>query len=308
MINNNTRRSFLSIGYYLVILKMLLLSPVFSACSSISSGPVNNSTYSNNSTVYQPSMTAKEKTMTFLNSFNNPGSIDFSIVDDLHFVQHDLTIKDGKQAYINSILEKTKNGFQLEIARAIQDKDHVFIQSKQTSTNEINFVYDVFRFSKGFIVEHWINVEKSNPVNPSGRSQIDGPTEISDLDRTEVNKTLVKDYLTTIVIEKRLNDVPQFLDGNKYIQHNSNVPDGLDSILDLLERFEREGISVGFSKIHKVIGEGNFVLAISEGYYEKDPIAYFDLLRVENGKIAEHWDVIQAIPPEKQQNNTNGKF
>ncbi len=38
------------------------------------------------------------------------------------------------------------------------------------------------------------------------------------------------------------------------------------------------------------------------------PVAYYDLFRVENGKIAEHWDVIENIPPQSEWRNQNGKF
>ena len=76
----------------------------------------------------------------------------------------------------------------------------------------------------------------------------------------------------------------------------------------MLQKFHEEGIEVGFNKIHKVIGEGNFVITMNEGFYENSAIAYFDLLRVENGKIAEHWDVIEPIPPRRLWKNNNGKL
>lgn len=58
-----------------------------------------------------------------------------------------------------------------------------------------------------------------------------------------------------------------------------------------------------------VIGEGNFVLVVSE---IKSPqgtsAAVYDMWRVENGKVAEHWDVGQNVPPQAEWKNTNGKF
>lgn len=59
---------------------------------------------------------------------------------------------------------------------------------------------------------------------------------------------------------------------------------------------------------HKVIGEGNFVLVLSEGQFAGKHVAFYDLYRVENGKIVEHWDVIQDIPPKESWKNQNGKF
>ncbi len=47
---------------------------------------------------------------------------------------------------------------------------------------------------------------------------------------------------------------------------------------------------------------------MSEGTYAGEPIAFYDIFRVENGRIAEHWDTIETIPPESEWANQNGKF
>jgi predicted SnoaL-like aldol condensation-catalyzing enzyme len=70
----------------------------------------------------------------------------------------------------------------------------------------------------------------------------------------------------------------------------------------------KQGIILKYSKTHRILGEGNFVLAISEGHLGGVHSAFYDLFRVENGKIAEHWDVIEPIPAKSEWKNTNGKF
>jgi predicted SnoaL-like aldol condensation-catalyzing enzyme len=48
---------------------------------------------------------------------------------------------------------------------------------------------------------------------------------------------------------------------------------------------------------------------MSEGKFGKgDHVAYFDLFRLENNQVVEHWDVIQTIPPKSEWKNNNGKF
>ena len=59
-------------------------------------------------------------------------------------------------------------------------------------------------------------------------------------------------------------------------------------------------------KTHRIIAEGNFVVFHSEGEWGGKPQSFFDLFRVEDGKIVEHWDVIQEIPSEMA--HENGMF
>jgi predicted SnoaL-like aldol condensation-catalyzing enzyme len=69
-----------------------------------------------------------------------------------------------------------------------------------------------------------------------------------------------------------------------------------------------QGITLNYHRIHTVLGEGNFVLVVSEGELGSKHSSFFDLFRVEHGKIAEHWDTIETIPPRDQWKNQNGKF
>jgi predicted SnoaL-like aldol condensation-catalyzing enzyme len=60
--------------------------------------------------------------------------------------------------------------------------------------------------------------------------------------------------------------------------------------------------------VHKVLGEGNFSLVLSEGFFLGQHVAFYDLYRLENDKILEHWDVIEEIPAPENWKNSNGKF
>lgn len=63
-----------------------------------------------------------------------------------------------------------------------------------------------------------------------------------------------------------------------------------------------------YTRVHQVLAEGNYVLAVSEGTFGGAPTSYYDLWRVENGKIAEHWDVMERIADKGSWKNVNGKF
>lgn len=70
----------------------------------------------------------------------------------------------------------------------------------------------------------------------------------------------------------------------------------------------KQGVAMVYSRVHKVLGEGNFVLVISEGSFAGKAVTFYDLFRVAGGKIAEHWDVVAPVLPADQHQNQNGKF
>jgi predicted SnoaL-like aldol condensation-catalyzing enzyme len=102
--------------------------------------------------------------------------------------------------------------------------------------------------------------------------------------------------------------MPDYIDGESYTQHNPMFGDGLSTVMQAFEGMAAQGIEAGYDKIHMVIGEGDFVLVVSEGTFNGSANAIYDLFRVKNSKLVEHWDVIETIPPQDQWNNTNGKF
>ena len=76
---------------------------------------------------------------------------------------------------------------------------------------------------------------------------------------------------------------------------NSGIADGVSGLNAALGALAEQGISMVYDEVHMVLAEGNFVLAVSEGTFGGAPTSYYDLWRVENGKIAEHWDVMETI-------------
>jgi predicted SnoaL-like aldol condensation-catalyzing enzyme len=99
-----------------------------------------------------------------------------------------------------------------------------------------------------------------------------------------------------------------YFDGNSYIQHSPLVADNLTGLFAGLAALAKQGLTVSYDKVHRILGEGNFVLVMSEGSFGDHASAYYDLYRIENGKIAEHWDTIQSIPRRAEWKNSNGKF
>jgi len=136
----------------------------------------------------------------------------------------------------------------------------------------------------------------------------DGPTQAEDLERTGQNKELVRQFVEDILVNGKLDKLADYYNGDNYVQHNPQIADGLSGLGQALQFMAEHGITMKYDRIHKVLGEGNFVLVVSEGSYSEQPTSFYDLFRVENGKIAEHWDTLETIPPKTTWQNQNGKF
>jgi predicted SnoaL-like aldol condensation-catalyzing enzyme len=136
----------------------------------------------------------------------------------------------------------------------------------------------------------------------------DGPATVQDLPQTAKNKALVASFVDDILVNGRMANIGQYIDADNYRQHNPQIADGLKGLGAALEAMAKAGVSMNYQTVHKVLGEGNFVLTVSEGEFAGKPTAFYDLFRVDAGKLVEHWDVIEAIPTRSEWNNVNGKF
>lgn len=90
--------------------------------------------------------------------------------------------------------------------------------------------------------------------------------------------------------------MPDYISAEKYDQHNPLIEDGLSGLVKAVNYLVSENNMFQYTRIHKVLGEGDFVLVISEGQWNGTTNAFYDLLRFEQGKAVEHWDVIQPVP------------
>lgn len=252
-------------------------------------------------------LTKKEKVVALLNSFNTGDQTPIAYINPNKYIQHNLGVADGLAGFGAVMQHAPPQGFKANVIRAFQDGDYVFTHT------EYDFFgpkagFDVFRFEDGLIVEHWDNLLEVQKPNPSGHTQFDGATDITDKDKAEANKQVVKDLLEKVFMQGEMDKIATYINPTNYIQHNPNVPDGLDGLDQAMQMMAKQGMTMEYDTIHKILGEGNFVLAMSEGKLGGNPTAYYDLFRLENGQIVEHWDVIAPIPPQSEWKNENGKF
>lgn len=231
-----------------------------------------------------------------------------SVIDPVRYKQHNLGVADGVAGLATMLAQLPKGAVRVRPARVFQDGDFVFAHTEYDLFGP-KVGFDVFRFDNGLVVEHWDNLQSlpASP-NPSGHTMLDGPTEAGERDRTELNKATVRSFVDDVLVHGRLEQLPSFIDEPRYTQHSPLAGDGLSGLAKALDALSRQGIVMKYDRLHRVLGEGNFVLAVSEGSFGGRPTAFYDLFRLERGKLVEHWDTIEAIPPRAEWKNENGKF
>ena len=257
-------------------------------------------------------MTNKDKALALINTFATGDTDAAKNLLAEGYIQHNLAYGTGRDAFLGSVtyLASAPVKTTVENIRAFEDGDKVFLQTVYNFAGAGEQVaVDIFRFdNEGKIAEHWDNLAAKTEPNPSGHTQIDGTTEVTDLDKTEENRKLVEDFLYDVMQGNNLDKTPDYFDGDTYIQHNTGIADGVSGLNEALAALAEQNIQMIYTTTHQVLAQGNFVLAVSEGTFGDKPTAYYDLWRVENGKIAEHWDVMETIADKSTWQNQNGKF
>lgn len=250
----------------------------------------------------------KQQVLDLLKSIETGDPEPAAVINPTKYIQHNLAVGDGLSGFVEVLQQLPKGSARVNTVRVFQDGDYVFTHTDYDFFGP-KVGFDIFRFENGKIVEHWDNLqEKPKSANPSGRTMLDNITPITDLDKTETNKTLVETFVGDILVNGQMDKLAAYFDGDNYIQHNPHIADGLSGLGAAIEAMAKQGITMKYDRIHKVLGEGNYVLVVSEGSFAGSHTSFYDLFRVENGKIAEHWDTMEIIPAQDDWKNSNGKF
>lgn len=302
------------------VLALTLIASVLAGCASNTTSTSDPGSASESSTPSsqvesntQEEQTNTEKALALIGTFASGDTETARELLDENYIQHNLAYGTGEDAFIGSVeyLASADVKTTVNNIRAFEDGDYVFLQTIYNFAGAGEQVaFDIFRFDEdGEIAEHWDNLTAlAAEPNPSGHTQTDGTMEITDLDKTEENRKLVEDFLYDVMQGNNLDKTPDYFDGDTYIQHNTGIADGVSGLNAALGAMAEQGISMVYDEVHMVLAQGNFVLAVSEGTFGGEPTSYYDLWRVENGKIAEHWDVMETIADQSTWQNENGKF
>ena len=235
----------------------------------------------------------------------DPGPV--AVVNEAKYIQHNPQTHEGSEGLALLFKRLSKTEPRVNMVRAFEDDDFVFAHMEYDFASR-KICFEVFRFEDGQAVEHWDNIQERLGPNQSGRIMVDGPTEATDLELTESNRSLVRNFVETVLVAGQLDRLTDFIEENAYAEHNPRLADGVSTLRSALAVANNGHRHIGYQRVHRVLAEGNFVLCASEGELGGVHSAFYDLFRVENRKLVEHWDTTEKIAPRNEWKNDNGKF
>ena len=250
----------------------------------------------------------KEQICRLLKGIETGDPVSVSVVNEEKYIQHNPQTHEGSEGLAVLFKRLSKTSPRVNVVRAFEDGDFVFAHTEYDFATR-NIGFEVFRFENGQAVDHWDNIQKRKGPNDSGHSMVDGATEVADLEKTESNRSTIVSFVENVLIQGNMEKMNAYLNQECYVEHNPGLGDNLVKLKSVLSGSDNHSsVSIKYKKCHRVLAEGNFVLSVCEGYVNQIPSSFFDLYRLENGRIVEHWDTIEAIPPRSEWKNKNGKF
>lgn len=259
----------------------------------------------------EQTMSKKESAKTLLASINAYDTQLARTVLHPDYEQHNPFIPDTAEGLLSLYPTVEQAGLKVKPVLILEDGENVVAFNRWHNAELFGHgcndmvSFDFYTVNEqGLLTGHWDAMQCESPPNKSGRGLSDGISEITDLHETQRNKTKVIEMFK-ILINGSPEEAMAALNENflpDYKQHNPDGSDGIEGFLNAQMNGKVQPRWL-FEKQHKVIGEGNYVLSIAEGKHSGVHSIFYDLVRFENGKIAEHWDVIQAIPTQNLAND-----
>ncbi|WP_259070613.1 ester cyclase [Mucilaginibacter sp. X4EP1] len=225
--------------------------------------------------------------------------LDLLLVDEYireDYIQHSPTVKDGKAGllemlgFLKSLPQPAEHGSS-PIVRVVADGDFVAAHLDIKFMGKRMAVIDLFRLQNGLIAEHW-DAGQAQPEDENGLvTMTNGTSIIDEKVDGETNKALINAFYNEISERGQSVEIDRYI-AKDYLDHD---PDR--AVLNVSDRQV---------KVHRIIAEGDFVVTQCEFINSSDRYAHYDIFRIEQDKIVEHWCVKQKVPLTMA--HTNGMF
>lgn len=235
----------------------------------------------------------------------DPDSV--AVVNEAKYVQHNPQTHEGSEGLAALFARLSKTEPKVNMVRGFEDGEFVFAHMEYDFSSR-KICFEVFRFEDGRAVEHWDNIQERQGPNQSGRSMVDGPTMVADLEMTETNRATVREFVETVFVDGLTSRLTDYVNDGEFAEHNPGLGDDLSDLRSSLEAGSDGRRRIDYQRVHRVLAQGNFVLSVSEGHRDNVHSSFYDLFRLESGRIVEHWDTTEKIAPISEWKNNNGKF
>jgi predicted SnoaL-like aldol condensation-catalyzing enzyme len=192
----------------------------------------------------------------------------------------------------------------IEIIRIFEDGRWVFCNAYQSLNDGAAqwVTMDLFYTDPdGLILEHWDTIAPYVQDTKSGEDMVAGTKDIDPQADTEANKALVLEFTKQVLQEARHDKIADFVSAD-IVQRGAAIGAGHAGLEAWLA-----SDAGSYEMLFQLIGQGDFVVTYGKRHAGGKDIAVFDLYRVTNGKIVEHWMNEEDISPREAWGNS-GKF
>ena len=209
------------------------------------------------------------------------------------YLQHNPIAASGVTAFRNIFSGLISPGNSIyQLSRIVGECELVLIHGDYTSFGGPTF--DMFRVEGGRLVEHWDAAATGSGPNASGHSALDGDNLVRDVERSAQNEVLVLEFVDRVLV-KADHDAALGYVSASLLEHDPQSSDGSGAYVGNLQ--DR---SITYRQVHHAIGDGNFVFVLSEGAVGVTDVAHYDLFRLEDSLIVEHWNARRNVPATTQ--------
>lgn len=193
----------------------------------------------------------------------------------------------------------------IEILRIFEDGPRVFCSAYQSLNDGAAewVTMDMFYTDPdGLILEHWDTIAPYTQDSSSGADMLSGTRDIDPSADGAVSKAIVLEYTKQVLQEGRHDKVADFV-SEEIVQHATPIGRGVDGFRTWLS----SDAAGAYEMLFQLIGQSDFVATYGKRHAVGKDIAVFDLYRVADGKIIEHWMNEEEIGPREGWGNS-GKF
>ena len=223
------------------------------------------------------------------------------------YTQHSTGVGDGAEGFLTffePFVERNPKR-DIEIVRILEDGRWVFCNAYQSLNDGAAqwVTMDMFYTdADGLILEHWDTIAPFAAATASGEDMVRGATEVDSAADTQASKDLVLEYTKQVLQEGNHGKLGDFV-APDLIQRAPNIAAGGVG----LEAWLKSDEAGGYEMMFQLIGQGDLVVTYGKRHAQGKNIAVFDLYRVANGLIVEHWANEEEVALREHWGNS-GKF